>query len=87
MKEFGAFGPIASVKIMWPRTQEEIERQRNCGSERETERQSDRATERQRDRDRDRQTDRQTDRGRERDGAGGQQGVWGSVTGNWGSSD
>ena len=31
MKEFGHYGPIASVKIMWPRSQEEIERQRNCG--------------------------------------------------------
>ena len=31
MKEFGQFGPISSVKIMWPRTQEEIERGRNCG--------------------------------------------------------
>lgn len=31
MKEFGEYGPIASVKIMWPRTQEEIDRQRNCG--------------------------------------------------------
>ncbi|KAI0236290.1 hypothetical protein L0F63_003734 [Massospora cicadina] len=28
---FGKFGPIASVKIMWPRTLEEKERQRNCG--------------------------------------------------------
>jgi U2-associated protein SR140 len=32
MKEFGQFGPIASVKIMWPRTQEERDRQRNCGT-------------------------------------------------------
>jgi U2-associated protein SR140 len=29
--EFGPYGPLASVKIMWPRTQEEIERNRNCG--------------------------------------------------------
>lgn len=29
--EFGKYGPIASVKIMWPRTQEERERNRNCG--------------------------------------------------------
>ncbi|KAI8093106.1 U2-associated SR140 protein [Halteromyces radiatus] len=29
--EFGKYGPIASVKVMWPRTDEEIERQRNCG--------------------------------------------------------
>eukprot|EP00960_Hanusia_phi_P050006 759932-Hanusia_phi.AAC.1 len=31
MKEFGKYGPIASVKIMWPRTDEEKSRQRNCG--------------------------------------------------------
>ncbi|KAJ3093012.1 U2 snRNP-associated SURP domain-containing protein [Quaeritorhiza haematococci] len=30
-KEFGAFGDIASIKIMWPRTQEERDRNRNCG--------------------------------------------------------
>lgn len=30
-QEFGKFGPIGSVKIMWPRTEEEIERNRNCG--------------------------------------------------------
>ncbi|ORX92772.1 hypothetical protein K493DRAFT_263093 [Basidiobolus meristosporus CBS 931.73] len=30
-KEFGRYGPIASVKIMWPRTPEEKERNRNCG--------------------------------------------------------
>ncbi|KAJ9054633.1 hypothetical protein DSO57_1012268 [Entomophthora muscae] len=30
-RAFGKFGPIASVKIMWPRTQEERERNRNCG--------------------------------------------------------
>ncbi|KAI7860901.1 hypothetical protein BDC45DRAFT_493073 [Circinella umbellata] len=29
--EFAKFGPIASVKIMWPRTQEEHDRNRNCG--------------------------------------------------------
>lgn len=29
--EFGKYGPIASVKIMWPRSQEERERNRNCG--------------------------------------------------------
>lgn len=31
LRTFGRFGPIASVKIMWPRTEEEIRRQRNCG--------------------------------------------------------
>ena len=31
MRTFGRFGPIASVKIMWPRTDEERRRQRNCG--------------------------------------------------------
>ncbi|KAJ3160626.1 U2 snRNP-associated SURP domain-containing protein [Geranomyces michiganensis] len=30
-QEFGRYGPIASVKIMWPRTPEEKERDRNCG--------------------------------------------------------
>ncbi|KAI7865341.1 hypothetical protein BDF14DRAFT_1825991 [Spinellus fusiger] len=30
-KGFGKYGPIASVKIMWPRTTEEKERNRNCG--------------------------------------------------------
>lgn len=30
-REFGAHGAIASVKIMWPRTDEEKERNRNCG--------------------------------------------------------
>ena len=30
-QEFAKYGPIASVKIMWPRTQEERERNRNCG--------------------------------------------------------
>ena len=28
---FGKFGPLASVKIMWPRTEEERSRGRNCG--------------------------------------------------------
>ncbi|KAJ6836808.1 protein RRC1-like isoform X1 [Iris pallida] len=31
LRTFGRFGPIASVKIMWPRTEEERQRQRNCG--------------------------------------------------------
>lgn len=31
LRTFGRFGPIASVKIMWPRTEEEHRRQRNCG--------------------------------------------------------
>jgi U2-associated protein SR140 len=31
LRTFGRFGPIASVKIMWPRTDEEKRRQRNCG--------------------------------------------------------
>lgn len=31
MKLFGQFGPLASVKIMWPRTEEEKSRNRNCG--------------------------------------------------------
>ncbi|CEP07585.1 hypothetical protein [Parasitella parasitica] len=30
-QEFGKFGPIASVKIMWPRTQEEKDKGNNCG--------------------------------------------------------
>ncbi|CAG8449278.1 10371_t:CDS:10 [Ambispora leptoticha] len=30
-KEFATYGSIASVKIMWPRTQEEKDRNRNCG--------------------------------------------------------
>ncbi|CAO3635251.1 unnamed protein product [Mucor hiemalis] len=29
--EFGKYGPIASVKIMWPRTQEEKDKGNNCG--------------------------------------------------------
>lgn len=28
---FGKFGPLASIKIMWPRTEEERSRGRNCG--------------------------------------------------------
>ncbi|CAA7023252.1 unnamed protein product [Microthlaspi erraticum] len=31
LRTFGRFGPIASVKIMWPRSEEERRRQRNCG--------------------------------------------------------
>ncbi|XP_045199321.2 U2 snRNP-associated SURP motif-containing protein-like isoform X2 [Mercenaria mercenaria] len=31
MELFGRFGPLASVKIMWPRTDEEKSRGRNCG--------------------------------------------------------
>lgn len=31
LKLFARFGPIASVKIMWPRTEEERMRGRNCG--------------------------------------------------------
>ncbi|KAA0719229.1 U2 snRNP-associated SURP motif-containing protein 140 kDa [Triplophysa tibetana] len=30
-QEFGRYGPLASVKIMWPRTDEERARDRNCG--------------------------------------------------------
>ena len=30
-QHFGKFGPLASVKIMWPRTEEERSRNRNCG--------------------------------------------------------
>ena len=30
-QHFGKFGPLASVKIMWPRTEEERARNRNCG--------------------------------------------------------
>ncbi|XP_030629192.1 U2 snRNP-associated SURP motif-containing protein isoform X2 [Chanos chanos] len=30
-QEFGKYGPLASVKIMWPRTDEERARERNCG--------------------------------------------------------
>ena len=28
---FGKFGPLASVKVMWPRTEEEKSRNKNCG--------------------------------------------------------
>ncbi|VVB13989.1 unnamed protein product [Arabis nemorensis] len=31
LQTFGRFGPIASVKIMWPRTEEEKKRQTHCG--------------------------------------------------------
>ncbi|XP_010233907.1 protein RRC1 isoform X3 [Brachypodium distachyon] len=31
LRTFGRFGPVASVKIMWPRTDEERRRQRHCG--------------------------------------------------------
>jgi hypothetical protein len=31
LKEFGRFGAIASVKIMWPRDEEQRRRNRNCG--------------------------------------------------------
>ncbi|CAG0890371.1 unnamed protein product [Cyprideis torosa] len=31
MEIFGKYGPLASIKIMWPRTQEERERGKNCG--------------------------------------------------------
>ena len=31
MDIFGKYGPLASVKIMWPRTEEEKARNRNCG--------------------------------------------------------
>ncbi|CAN1140433.1 Protein RRC1 [Linum perenne] len=31
LRTFGRFGPVASVKIMWPRTDEERRRERNCG--------------------------------------------------------
>lgn len=30
-KVFGEFGPLASIKIMWPRNDEERKRDRNCG--------------------------------------------------------
>lgn len=30
-QHFGKFGPLASVKVMWPRTEEERARKRNCG--------------------------------------------------------
>ena len=28
---FGKYGPLASIKIMWPRTEDEKARGRNCG--------------------------------------------------------
>jgi U2-associated protein SR140 len=31
MEKFGRYGPLASVKIMWPRTEEERQRGANCG--------------------------------------------------------
>lgn len=31
MESFGKYGPLASVKVMWPRTDEERARNRNCG--------------------------------------------------------
>lgn len=31
MELFGRFGPLASIKIMWPRTDTEKSRGRNCG--------------------------------------------------------
>ena len=31
MEIFGKYGPLASVKVMWPRTEEEKARNRNCG--------------------------------------------------------
>jgi len=31
MEVFGKYGPLASVKIMWPRSDEERARNRNCG--------------------------------------------------------
>lgn len=30
-REFGRYGAIASVKIMWPRSEEQRRLQRNCG--------------------------------------------------------
>jgi hypothetical protein len=30
-REFGRFGPIASVKVMWPRDEEQRRRARNSG--------------------------------------------------------
>ena len=30
-KIFGQYGPLASIKIMWPRNDEERKRDRNCG--------------------------------------------------------
>lgn len=31
MEVFGRYGPLASIKIMWPRSDEEKARGRNCG--------------------------------------------------------
>lgn len=31
MNIFGKYGPLASIKVMWPRTDEERARNRNCG--------------------------------------------------------
>lgn len=31
MREFGRFGPIGSVKVMWPRDEEQRRRGRNTG--------------------------------------------------------
>ena len=31
MELFGKYGPLASVKIMWPRTDEEKQRGKMCG--------------------------------------------------------
>ena len=31
MERFGKYGPLASVKIMWPRTEEDKIRGANCG--------------------------------------------------------
>ena len=31
MEIFGRYGPLASIKIMWPRSDEEKARGRNCG--------------------------------------------------------
>lgn len=31
METFGRYGPLASIKIMWPRSDEEKARGRNCG--------------------------------------------------------
>ena len=30
-QQFGKFGSLASVKVMWPRTEEERARNKNCG--------------------------------------------------------
>lgn len=31
LEMFGRYGPIASIKIMWPRTEDEKQRGKNCG--------------------------------------------------------